>query len=65
MTNTYNENTLVIRANEISEMMGVSMTYAYRIIKQLNNELSERGYLIVQGRTNRKYFYERIYGKAV
>lgn len=61
---TNNNNTLVIRANEISEEMGVSLTYAYKIIKQLNGELEKRGFLVVQGRTSRKYFYERIYGKV-
>ena len=39
------------------------MTYAYRVIKQLNEELSNKGYLTVSGKTSRKYFYERIYTK--
>lgn len=56
--------TVFIKADEISQTMGVSRAYAYRVIKQLNTELSGKGYLVVQGRTSRQYFYERIYGKA-
>ena len=58
-----NTSSFFIRANEISEVMEVSLAYAYRIIKQLNAELAENGALVVQGRTNRSYFYKRLYGK--
>lgn len=44
--------------------MGVSKAYAYRVIKRLNDELSERGFLVVQGKTSKKYFNERIYGEV-
>ena len=55
---------LFIKASEIGEIMEISPAYAYRIIKQLNDELSAKGYIVVQGRTNRQYFYERIYRKV-
>ena len=58
-------NTIFIKANEVSKLMDISMSYAYRIIKILNEELTEKGYLTVHGRTSRKYFYERVYGKEV
>ena len=32
--------------------------------KQLNDELATKGYLVVNGKTNRDYFYDRIYRKA-
>ena len=37
------ENQLFITAAEVSALMGVSKAYAYRIIKQLNNELESKG----------------------
>lgn len=58
------ETNMFIKAAEVSEIMGISRAYAYRLIKQLNDELSSKGYLVVQGRTSRKYFNERLYGKA-
>lgn len=42
--------------------MGVSEAYGYKLIRQLNNELKEQGFVTVQGRLSRQYFEERIYG---
>lgn len=53
-----------VTAAEVSKVMGVSKAYAYRIIKRLNDELSAKGYLVIQGKTSRKYFREKIYGEA-
>ena len=33
-----------------------------KLIKQLNEELEQAGYLIVRGRVSRKYYLERTYG---
>lgn len=57
------DRSLFVTAHEIGEVMGISSAYAYRIIRQLNDELSNQGYLTIQGKTSKKYFYERIYGK--
>ena len=59
-----NTQTVFIKAAEIAELMEVSRTYAYGIIRQLNGELEAKGILTIDGRTNRKYFYERIYYTA-
>ena len=50
-----------VKAKEIVELMGVSEGKAYKIIRQLNDELKAAGYLTVAGRVSRKYFEERIY----
>ena len=51
-----------LNANEVAETIGVSRSTAYRIIKKLNDELGECGYLTVAGKVSKKYFAERIYG---
>ena len=48
-----------IRAEELAEIMEISVPYAYKIIKQLNEELDAKGY--ITGRVNREYFNERVY----
>ena len=40
----------------------VSKTYAYKLIKKLNDELKEQGFITIAGRVNRQYFQERLYG---
>lgn len=61
-TVTTDSNDIFIKASEVATVMNVSRAYAYRIVKQLNEELAAKGILTVDGRTNRKYFYERLYG---
>lgn len=50
-----------IRAEEVAEIMEISVPYAYKIIKQLNEELDAKGYITITGRVNREYFNERVY----
>ena len=35
---------------------------AYELIRQLNDELEQAGYLVIRGRVSRKYYLERTYG---
>ena len=44
---------------DVMEILCVGVTYAYKVIKTLNKELEESGYLTVKGRVNAKYFNER------
>ena len=55
---------MFIYADEVSKTLGVSRAYAYRIIKQFNLELSEKGYMTIEGRTSRKFFDEKFYRKV-
>ena len=53
---------LFIRAGEVIHLLGVSKSEAYRIIKRLNDKMASKGYIVVNGRVNRRYLEERIYG---
>lgn len=50
-----------ISVQEVAEELGVSKSYAYRVVKQLNEELEQQGYLTVAGRVNAQYFHKKIY----
>ncbi|MBR6050499.1 MAG: LysR family transcriptional regulator [Clostridia bacterium] len=52
---------MFMRAEDIAKVLDVSVSHAYKIMHQLNEELKKKGYLVVSGRVNRRYFYERIY----
>ena len=56
------KNAIYFTAMEVANMLGVSRAKAYKIIKELNDELSNRGYLVVSGKIPKKYFSERYYG---
>ena len=51
-----------IRVDEVAKELGVSTSYAYKLIRQLNNELKAKGFVVIAGRVNRQYFNERLYG---
>lgn len=51
-----------ITAPEVAEAMGVSTGKAYVIIKALNKELKEQGYITIAGKVSRRYFSEKYYG---
>ena len=50
-----------MRADEVAKELGISRSYAYKLIRQLNQELKERGFLTITVRINRDYLKERLY----
>lgn len=51
-----------ITAEEAAEMLGISKPYAYKLIKKMNAELTEKGFVTIAGKVSRRYFEERFYG---
>lgn len=56
------QNCLYYTANEVQEMLGVSRAKAYKIIRELNGELSAKGYIVTAGKIPKKYLSEKYYG---
>lgn len=54
-----------IGAKEVAEILGVSESKGYSVIRELNNELKERGYIVVPRKVSRVFFEERCYGVKV
>ena len=57
-------NNKFIRVDEVAQELSVSKPYAYKLIKKLNDELKEQGFITIAGRVNRQYFQERFYGSG-
>lgn len=49
------------KVNDIQELLGISLSKAYKIIQQLNKELKNKGYITIAGRVPIKYFKEKYY----
>lgn len=56
---------IYITANELAEMLGVSVGHAYKLIRKLNQELEKEGFLVIAGKVPRRYFEKRWYGFSV
>lgn len=55
-------NSRLITSAEVAEELGVSKGFAYKLLRQLNDELEKKGYIVVPGRVSRAYFQEKFYG---
>lgn len=53
---------MFMRVNEVAEELGVSIPYAYKLIKEMNEELKKTGCITISGRIDRKFFHEKFYG---
>jgi hypothetical protein len=54
-------NTMFMRVEDVAEEMGVSVSYAYKLIRRLNKELKATGCITIPGRIDRKFFHEKFY----
>ena len=53
---------LFIKAEGGAKELDVSKPYAYKLIRKLNEELKNRGFITIAGKVNRQFFEEKIYG---
>ena len=53
-----------IRADDVAQELSVSKPYAYKLIRKLNEELKEQGFITIAGRVNRSTEQERRVNNA-
>lgn len=56
------EKELFVRAEEVARELGISKPYAYKLVREMNEELKKKGFLTIVGRVSRRYFEEKCYG---
>ncbi|EIA20723.1 hypothetical protein KKC_05342 [Listeria fleischmannii subsp. coloradonensis] len=47
----------------VAKELGVSYSFACKLIRKLNKELTEKGFIMIAGRVSRKYYEEKLYGQ--
>lgn len=62
MQNAIIRDKLYLTAQDLSELLGVSIGHSYKILRSLNNELSKQGYIVIAGRIPTAYFCKKYYG---
>ena len=45
---------------EVAQELNVSKSYAYKVVRELNAEMRELGYLTVTGRVNTNFFRKKL-----
>lgn len=51
-----------LTAKEIAEAVGVSTGKAYGLIREMNTELKEAGYITISGKVPAAFFKKKYYG---
>ena len=59
--NTHEQGT-VCKAEEVARELGISKPYAYKLVREMNEELKQKGFITIPGRVSRRYFEEKFYG---
>ena len=57
-------NAVLIDAAEVAQILDVSKAFAYKVVRELNEELKNKGFITIAGKVRRKYFEEKFYGLA-
>ena len=51
-------------AMEVANLLGVSRAKGYKIVRELNEELTKKGYIVIAGKIHKKFLEEKYYGFA-
>ena len=51
-----------ITAAEVGEILGISRSKAYQLVRDMNKELKAQGYLTIAGKCPMQYFKQKFYG---
>lgn len=51
----------ILSASDVADILNVSRSTAYRIIRRLNEDLQKSGKITIAGKISAKYFYENVY----
>lgn len=52
----------IYTAKDLSELLNVSESKAYGLIRQMNEELKQKGFIVCRGRVPRAYVEKRFFG---
>ena len=53
---------MFMRVEEVAGELDISVPYAYKLIRKMNEELKKTGCITIAGRIDRKFFHEKFYG---
>lgn len=52
----------LMTANDVAKELGVSIGHAYKVIRTLNEELKEKGFVVITGKIPRAFWEKKFYG---
>lgn len=55
---------IFMSAKDVSEIMEISLGHAYKLVRQMNNELKNNGFIVVAGKVPVAFFNKKIFGEC-
>lgn len=52
----------MMTADDVADELGISKGKAYKLIRDLNAELSEKGFIVIAGKLPRAFWETKFYG---
>lgn len=49
---------------EVANLLGCSKSHAYKLVRQINKDLEEQGFLIINGKVNKVAFHRAVGERA-
>lgn len=47
-------------AQEVADLLGCSKSHAYKLVRQINKDLEEQGFIIINGKVNKVAFHRAV-----
>jgi len=58
------DNNAFMSVDDVAAILGISKSYAYKVVRELNKDLKAMGYLTVAAKVSKRYFMEKYcYGE--
>lgn len=54
------EKELFVRAEEVARELGISKPYAYKLVREMNEELKKKGFLTIPGRVSGQVLWSGV-----
>lgn len=51
----------MMTANDVAQALGISKGHAYKIVRELNDELASKGFIVVAGKVPRAFWNKKFY----
>ena len=53
---------MYLSVEDIAELFGLSVSFAYRVVERMNVDLASKNYYVILGRVPTRYVEDKIYG---
>lgn len=50
----------LLKVDEVVQICNIKKCTAYKIIKQVNDEMQKEGYITIRGRVNKEYLFKKL-----